>query len=295
MSVPAKSEKTDGKKGEDGRTYHVGTKSGETANKILTVGDPARAELVAKHLDADVPVNKILSKRGYLTITGAYKGVPVSIVAIGMGMSMMDFFVREVRAVVEGPMQIIRFGSCGSISDAVKVGTMCVADEGSVSVTRNFDYFTGSDAATPYLISQPVKADAELSNNLLQQLRAAVGADKVSHGLNVTADSFYCSQARKDIRFPDANNELLQTVTTKYPNAVTLEMESFMLLHLAACSGRQTAQIGGRIEADLRIRAAATTMIFAGRLGGEFINPEQVEELEVGAGKACLEALIATN
>ncbi|KAJ3246409.1 hypothetical protein HDU78_007126 [Chytriomyces hyalinus] len=300
-SVPASKNKTPMKftdanfpLGEDGRTYHVGTKLGETANKIITVGDPARAELIAKHLDADVVPIKVQSKRGYLTITGAYKGTRVSIVAIGMGMSMMDFFVREVRAVVEGPMDIIRFGSCGSISDHIKVGTMAVASEGSISVTRNFDFFTGVDATEPYLISQRVEADADLSASLVQKLNEFVGSGKVSTGLNVTADSFYCSQARKDVRFPDANSDLLATVHARYPSAVTLEMESFMLLHLAKCSGRNAPGNGATVEPELSIRAAATTMIFADRLGGAFITPEQVEELEVSAGKACLEALVST-
>jgi uridine phosphorylase len=94
---------------DDGRTYHVGTKKGEIANLILTVGDFSRAELIAKLLDPSPEPLKIQSKRGYLTITGCYKGVQVSIVAIGMGVAMMDFFVREARAVVDGPMKIIRY------------------------------------------------------------------------------------------------------------------------------------------------------------------------------------------
>ncbi|KAJ3204237.1 hypothetical protein HDU67_009695, partial [Dinochytrium kinnereticum] len=91
----------------EGRTYHVGTKIGETANRVLTVGDPSRANLIAELLDASPAPTRVHSKRGFLTITGAFQGTPVSIVAIGMGVSMMDFFVREVRAVVEGPMAIV--------------------------------------------------------------------------------------------------------------------------------------------------------------------------------------------
>jgi uridine phosphorylase len=59
----------------EGRTYHVATKLGETANRILTVGDPERARRLAKHLDHIE--HEILSKRGFLTITGPYKGVQV--------------------------------------------------------------------------------------------------------------------------------------------------------------------------------------------------------------------------
>jgi uridine phosphorylase len=73
---------------------HVGVKRGELANRVLTVGDPARAMVLSRSLDGvdpatpakTVPTNlfSYSSHRGFLTITGRYKGVPVSIVAIGM-------------------------------------------------------------------------------------------------------------------------------------------------------------------------------------------------------------------
>ena len=63
------------------------------------------AELVTMGL----PFFVHLSHRGFLTITGEFKGTPVSIVAIGMGLPMMDFFVRECRAVIKGPMVVIRY------------------------------------------------------------------------------------------------------------------------------------------------------------------------------------------
>lgn len=38
------------------------------------------------------------------------------------GTPMMDFFVREARAVVRGPMTIVRFGTCGTFRKEVAVG-----------------------------------------------------------------------------------------------------------------------------------------------------------------------------
>jgi uridine phosphorylase len=55
---------------------------------------------------------ELYSDRGFLTLTGTYKGVQVSIVSIGMGAPNMDFFVREGREVLdeagEEEMVIIR-------------------------------------------------------------------------------------------------------------------------------------------------------------------------------------------
>ncbi|KAJ3131051.1 hypothetical protein HK100_006925, partial [Physocladia obscura] len=265
----------------DGRTYHVGSKLGDTANLILTVGDPARAALIAQsHLQNTTTVT---SKRGFVTITGNYRNHRLSIVAIGMGMPMMDFFVREVRAVTTGPLFIIRFGSCGSISLNAPVGSVAVVTEGAVAVTRNFDYFqTNSQSQTlfqPYNISGIAKPDFFLTNHLLAKISEAATSSTentpVSTGINVTADSFYSSQARTDSRFPsDDNDELLNTIRNKFPAAITLEMETFMLLHLANSVGVPSLKKNrGRNEDDadpsLKIHAAAAMMVFADRVGGE--------------------------
>ena len=44
-----------------------------------------------------------------MTITGRFKGVPISIVSIGMGSPNMDFFVREVRECLAGDMIVVRY------------------------------------------------------------------------------------------------------------------------------------------------------------------------------------------
>jgi len=70
------------------------------AARILSVGDVGRAERIAALLDdAGTPgaVRKVTSSRGFVTHTGRFGGVPVSIIATGMGTPMMDFVVRAHR------------------------------------------------------------------------------------------------------------------------------------------------------------------------------------------------------
>jgi uridine phosphorylase len=74
----------------------------------VTVGAPSRAESIASHFDPSPPVFVLRSERGFLTITGRYKHVPMSVVSIGMGGPNMDFFVREVRESVRGDMVVVR-------------------------------------------------------------------------------------------------------------------------------------------------------------------------------------------
>lgn len=106
-----------------------------------------------------------------------YSGVPISIVAIGMGAPNADFFVREARECIIGDMVIVRYvvydlqvkthnasssgslGSCGGLLEALPVGSIVVPRE-SVSVTRNYDYdFTDTQASdqAAYRVSKPVR------------------------------------------------------------------------------------------------------------------------------------------
>ena len=66
---------------------------------------------------------------------------------------MMDMMVREVRATVQGPLAIVRLGSCGGIGPRSKIGNLVVADQ-STLITRNFDYFT-LGKGLPYHIYAP--------------------------------------------------------------------------------------------------------------------------------------------
>lgn len=102
-----------------GRLYHLGLLKEELNSRILTVGDPSRAFIISKLLDgadasAKTPeqlgskVFYLASNRGFVTFSGLYHNVPVSIIAIGMGFPMMDFLVRESRAIINGNMAIIR-------------------------------------------------------------------------------------------------------------------------------------------------------------------------------------------
>ncbi|CDJ58577.1 uridine phosphorylase, putative [Eimeria maxima] len=76
----------------DGSLYHLGVKSGEINPRIITVGDRDRASIIAQEFLQDV--KEYEKTRNFRTFSGTYKGVPVSIVSIGMGAPNMDFLVE---------------------------------------------------------------------------------------------------------------------------------------------------------------------------------------------------------
>lgn len=58
----------------------------------------------------------------------------MSVIASGMGGPMIDFAIRESKFCIEGPMAIVRFGTCCSISE-FKVGDVVIANPGAFSVS----------------------------------------------------------------------------------------------------------------------------------------------------------------
>lgn len=51
-----------------------------------------------------------------------------------MGMANMDFVIRECLAVVEGPLAMVRLGTCGAIQPPAHLGNFLVASQGSACV-----------------------------------------------------------------------------------------------------------------------------------------------------------------
>lgn len=269
--------------GTPGRVLHLGLTDGEIANRVIVVGHHTRADLLSQFLQPEDAGSlfKLASDRGFLTYTGKFAGERLSVVSIGMGLAMMDFFLREARAVVAGPMAVVRLGTCGCLQESVKVGNVSVAD-GSALVQRNYSHFDSSSPAhaQPYTISELCLPDSELNSSIVSALQKAMGSDKVNEGTNITADSFYSSQGRADPSFNDENGRLISEVLKKYPKAITMEMETFQLFHLA----RSCLPKGS-------MRAAAAVVNVANRPTGEVVGEEALRFAESEGGKALMKAL----
>lgn len=81
-------------------------------------GDPQRAQFIAEnYLIAPRLVNNVRGVQGY---TGSYKGVPVSVMASGMGMPSMGIYSYELFQFFEVE-NILRIGSAGALSEKLRV------------------------------------------------------------------------------------------------------------------------------------------------------------------------------
>ncbi len=280
-------ENTNGVPMANGKNLHMDLGVGDIANRVINVGSHSRAAKIASLFD-NYPDNVICieSSRGFTTYTGKYKGVDVSVVAIGMGTPMMDFFVRETRAVVTGPMMMIRYGTCGGISSKPSAGSVVVVEKSGL-VLRNYNSFkNGKLSGEPYMILDSVNATSKISEQLQKDMVNTLGDSVPVHvGTNVTADSFYGSQGRIDDRFLDDNKDLINKVQKFYKNdAKSMEMETFQLLHLASCSNDEHP-----------IYTGAAAIVVADRQTSEVISDTMLDFREIEGGRAVLNTLVTVS
>ena len=99
-------------------TPHNSANPGDFAKTVLMPGDPLRAKFVAENfLENARLVNNVRGIGGY---TGKVGGVPVSVMASGMGMPSIGIYSYELFTEY-GVENIIRIGSAGALQERVKV------------------------------------------------------------------------------------------------------------------------------------------------------------------------------
>ena len=99
-------------------TPHIKASSADFAKTVLMPGDPLRSKFIAENfLDDPKLINNVRGIQGY---TGTYKGVPVSVMASGMGMPSIGIYSYELFHFF-GVENIIRVGSAGGLADALQL------------------------------------------------------------------------------------------------------------------------------------------------------------------------------
>jgi uridine phosphorylase len=248
-------------RGKGGRQYHIGLSRGEVAPVVLLCGDPARARRAAAMFDR---VRLERANREYLTITGTWKGLPVSVMATGMGTDNTEIAVVEL-AQISRPT-LIRIGSCGALQPQIPLGAMIVSS-GAVRLETTTDWYVpGGFPAVPHL---------DVSLALLQAARDL--RQKTYFGMTATAPGFYGAQARAvpgfRPRFPNLDADLAKV------GVLNLEMEASALFVLSSLAG---------------LRAGCVCAAFANRPKNRFIDgaaKSRAEDAVIRVGLRALELL----
>jgi purine-nucleoside phosphorylase len=188
---------------------HIGAQPGEIAERVLMPGDPLRAKWIAEtFLEGATCYSTVRNMFGF---TGRYQGVDVSVQGSGMGMPSCSIYAHELINEY-GVKTLIRVGSCGSLTETIKLRDVIAANGAATDSAMNRLRFDG-------LIDYAPVADFFL-------LRAAVDA-AAARGIEMhvgpifAADAFYTDR-------PDLYDTLADY------GVLAVEMESAALYTIAS-------------------------------------------------------------
>ena len=143
-------------------TPHIEAKAGQIAKTVLMPGDPLRSKFIAEtFLENPVLGNNVRGVQGY---TGTWKGVPVTVMASGMGIPSIGIYSWELYNFYDVD-NIIRVGSAGALADDLKL--MDVVAGAGACTDSNFAHQFGINGtfapiADYTLLSQTKKKESVL-------------------------------------------------------------------------------------------------------------------------------------
>lgn len=118
-------------------TPHNNAQKGDFAKTVLMPGDPLRAKFIAETFLTEAKlVNNVRGVQGY---TGTYKGVPVSVMASGMGIPSIAIYSHELYTQYDVE-NIIRVGSAGAMRPDLALGSV-VAGQGACTNSSFIDQY----------------------------------------------------------------------------------------------------------------------------------------------------------
>jgi uridine phosphorylase len=219
-----------------GRFYHLDCAPGDLAPYILTCGDPHRAARLARRLTR---VDLRRKNREFLTYTGVYKNIPVTVMATGIGAPASAIAIVEAANCVT-PVTFIRLGTCGALQGDIQVGDLVITESA----------WCGEDTSKCYIPGGIVPRAAP---EIVAALKEAAEALHVRHhvGLTCTTADFYAGQGRAAPGFPEPDPEYLKALTET--GVLNLEMEMSVYLALAAVSTYQIRAGGACVAVINRV------------------------------------------
>ena len=198
-------------------TPHNTAEKGDFAKTVLMPGDPLRAKYIAEHyFENPKLVNNVRGVQGY---TGTYKGVPVSVMASGMGMPSMAIYSYELFNFY-GVENILRVGSAGAVSMELKVRDI-VLGQGACTSSSMQDNFGVNGHFAPLGSWDLLKCAAEICEERKLRYKA---------GNLISSDIFYNDD-------PSFNQPFVNL------GALAVEMEAAALYMNAARAGKRALAI----------------------------------------------------
>jgi purine-nucleoside phosphorylase len=192
-----------------GMSIHIGAAPGDIAPRVLMPGDPLRAKWIAEQFLTDATCYSTV--RSMLGFTGTYQGVPVSVQGSGMGQPSAAIYTHELINDY-GVDTLIRVGTCGAISESLKLRDVIAVNGASTDSAMNRARFDNLIDYAPVADFGLLRASVDVAARRGIEMRV---------GPVLAADAFYTDR-------PDLFERLADY------GVLAVEMESAALFTIAA-------------------------------------------------------------
>jgi len=253
----------------EGAIYHLNLKPEMLAGKIILVGDPDRVDRVAARFSK---VNYTAANREFRTLTGIYKGEPMTVISTGIGTDNIDIVMTELDALVNidfekrtlkekhTHLRMLRLGTCGGVQKEVEIGTYVLSNlsVGAEGLMNFYDY-NRLHRHTQLMEAFVEHMATSLALNVsLPFIPYGTGMDinwaasihkkypQILQGITFTGDGFYGPQGRVSGRL-GVKLEGLETMLSTFQfdrlKFINIEMETAGILGMAEALGHSAASL----------------------------------------------------
>lgn len=254
----------------DGKVLHLGLAKGQLAGNVFLAGDPARAVRISERFDS---VLAEVRNREYVTVTGTYHGMPVSVIGTGIGVDNVEIALVEAYAVHafdfetsefqagSAPLKFIRVGTSAGVQDDIEPGTMAVstyglgldnagmyydhpaADEVVSDIEKQaFEILVNATPAGARFREKIIPYASKASPHVAAALINCAAARKVAYvsGITAATPGFYGPSGRYIEGLANTVPSIktrLSALQAREHRVVNMEMESSLLFHIAGHLG----------------------------------------------------------
>lgn len=245
---------------EDGSVYHLHLKNKHIADNVIVVGDPGRVAIISAKFDS---IEYKIGSREFITHTGFFNGVRLTVVSTGIGVDNIDIVVNELDAAVNIDLEtrtpkketrslnIIRIGTSGAMQENIPVGSFVASiyafgfdgvpsfytpemSENEMNIQEAFiDKMEWKNyMAKPYF--------TEASNSLVEKITQGMFL-----GITATANGFYGPQGRMlrlKLNHPNME-EQFRNFTFNKLQVTNFEMECSGLYALCSMLGHNSLTV----------------------------------------------------
>lgn len=242
---------------EDGSIYHLQLKPGDLAEKIITVGDQHRVDVVSQYFD-----KILLEKRSreFRTVTGEIGNTPISVISTGIGTDNIDIVMNEIDALFNinletrkikdqlHSLKFMRLGTSGSIQSTIPLDSLVISETatGLEGLMHMYQYTENKQEEK---ISAAV---ADVMPDGLRPITTSFGSSLANHFTDefivvntVTATGFYAPQGRQLRLSPQVDNLVgsLSKIRIENDQLHNLEMETSGIYGLSRLLGHKAISI----------------------------------------------------